>query len=237
MGALATSFASRDVSRRDAPKPCPKCGAERSMTRSGTSGGGAVRLKAVCQACYRRQTKQRRGQVGHSHSLIWNRANPEKRRAQKMVETALTSGRLERRPCERCGSEPVHAHHDDYSRPLHIMWLCPAHHKERHRELKAMGVDLYQPWDGERAALCWPAREYRPTISADVVARVRLTVQGRTQRETAALLGISQKSVSRILRGEGAHGYSLHHLPFQPRHDLQSLPAEVCRVAFHVDQR
>jgi hypothetical protein len=41
-------------------------------------------------------------------------------------------------PCKNCGSViGVHAHHDDYSKPLDVMWLCPLHHKERHKELSS----------------------------------------------------------------------------------------------------
>jgi len=55
-----------------------------------------------------------------------------------MVENHLARGKLEKMPCERCGSSVnVHAHHDDYSRPLDVMWLCAKHHKERHKELRA----------------------------------------------------------------------------------------------------
>jgi len=27
------------------------------------------------------------------------------------------------------------AHHDDYGQPLSVMWLCPRHHAERHKEI------------------------------------------------------------------------------------------------------
>jgi hypothetical protein len=75
---------------------------------------------------------------GYSHSKTWNEKNREKRRAQKMVENAIARGKMNRMPCEICGAtEHVHAHHDDYSRPLDVMWLCAKHHKERHKELAA----------------------------------------------------------------------------------------------------
>jgi hypothetical protein len=36
-----------------------------------------------------------------------------------------------------CGTQDrVQAHHEDYSRPLDVVWLCPTHHKARHREMR-----------------------------------------------------------------------------------------------------
>lgn len=66
----------------------------------------------------------------------WTEANPEKRAAHQAVEYALRKGRMERRSCERCGAQKAQAHHDDYSKQLDVTWLCPSHHRERHRELR-----------------------------------------------------------------------------------------------------
>jgi len=35
-------------------------------------------------------------------------------------------------PCEICGCEKSEAHHDDYSRPLDVRWLCRVHHLMHH---------------------------------------------------------------------------------------------------------
>ena len=79
-----------------------------------------------------------RDRLGVSHSKSWNEQNPEKRRAQKAIESSLRKGEMARQPCERCGSTVrIQAHHDDYSRPLDVMWLCQTHHKERHKELSS----------------------------------------------------------------------------------------------------
>jgi ribosomal protein S27AE len=58
---------------------------------------------------------------------------PEKRRANHAVFHAVRSGRLQKQPCEKCGTvDRVNAHHDDYSKPLEVRWLCPKHHSEVH---------------------------------------------------------------------------------------------------------
>ena len=54
-------------------------------------------------------------------------AHPDRKRAN---DTALR--RLTEHPCEVCEATPTHRHHDDYSEPLEIRWLCPTHHKEVH---------------------------------------------------------------------------------------------------------
>jgi hypothetical protein len=50
------------------------------------------------------------------------------------VLKALKTGILVRQPCEVCGALRTHGHHPDYTRPLLIQWLCPAHHLEAHRQ-------------------------------------------------------------------------------------------------------
>ena len=69
---------------------------------------------------------------------IWQAANPEKREAHNKVAAAIKSGRLVKKPCEVCGSEDSQAHHEDYSKPLQVMWLCSAHHAERHIEIRRL---------------------------------------------------------------------------------------------------
>lgn len=56
--------------------------------------------------------------------------HPEVFRARNAVNNAVRKGRLLRQPCERCGWSPAEAHHDDYSRPLDVRWLCFRCHRE-----------------------------------------------------------------------------------------------------------
>jgi len=31
-----------------------------------------------------------------------------------------------------CGEKKAHGHHDDYTKPLAVKWLCRKHHEELH---------------------------------------------------------------------------------------------------------
>lgn len=58
--------------------------------------------------------------------------HPQKNRARAIVGKAIKSGKLTRQPCEVCGELKSEAHHDDYSKPLDVRWLCFKHHREVH---------------------------------------------------------------------------------------------------------
>jgi hypothetical protein len=62
----------------------------------------------------------------------WAQQNPEKRRAHSHVAYAVRAGLIERQPCEVCGGASD-AHHDDYSKPLEVRWLCRQHHADTHK--------------------------------------------------------------------------------------------------------
>lgn len=53
--------------------------------------------------------------------------------ARWAVRRAVASGSLAKGSCETCGSAVTHGHHDDYTAPLSVRWLCPKHHREWHR--------------------------------------------------------------------------------------------------------
>jgi len=64
----------------------------------------------------------------------------EKRRRQKRhylanaaVYRSIQRGEIVRKPCESCGtSKRVEAHHEDYNKPLEVIWLCLSCHKKLH---------------------------------------------------------------------------------------------------------
>src|SRR5260370_14798419 len=57
----------------------------------------------------------------------------QKRLIKEQVRRALKAGKLIKQPCEVCGTtENIHAHHEDYSKPLDVRWLCASHHAGLH---------------------------------------------------------------------------------------------------------
>jgi len=76
----------------------------------------------------------------HDHPEVKKRAieryrekYPEKRIAHVITGNAIRDNRLIKKPCQVCGKiEDVEAHHEDYSKPLEVEWLCLEHHLQRH---------------------------------------------------------------------------------------------------------
>ena len=68
-------------------------------------------------------------------TAAWRKADSRRTRAHNAVTRAVKKGILLRCPCIRCGETKSLAHHEDYDKPLEIIWLCQPCHKQRHKEL------------------------------------------------------------------------------------------------------
>ena len=72
-------------------------------------------------------------------------------RAQNLLETAIEKGVIRRAiGCQTCGKVPtpfkngrtaIQAHHDDYTKPLEVRWLCQKCHHQWHKTNKAKGCN------------------------------------------------------------------------------------------------
>ena len=62
--------------------------------------------------------------------------DPVKQAARIAVQRAIEAGTLVRPPtCSACSREvAVQGHHDDYSKPLDVRWLCVPCHNKHHNE-------------------------------------------------------------------------------------------------------
>jgi len=83
-----------------------------------------------------------KGGVSGSESVLRSRARrPERWKARKLVERAILSGHLIRpKHCAACGTEAFcEAHHEDYSKPFAVEWLCAGCHDGRDAVMRSEG--------------------------------------------------------------------------------------------------
>lgn len=57
----------------------------------------------------------------------WRERYPERDKAHRIVFSEVRRGNLFAEPCF-CGETKTEAHHEDYSKPLEVVWLCKIHH-------------------------------------------------------------------------------------------------------------
>ena len=80
-----------------------------------------------------------------------------------MVAEAVKGNLLRRSSCEACGSQSnVDGHHDDYSQPLSVRWLCRSHHLMTHRTpgFKIGGGNDAPTFDMSRLGMLCPGSRY-----------------------------------------------------------------------------
>ncbi len=62
--------------------------------------------------------------------------NPEyKQDATNILNLAVCQGKIMKQPCATCRCGNVEAHHQDYTKPLEVMWFCRRHHQLWHQML------------------------------------------------------------------------------------------------------
>ena len=67
----------------------------------------------------------------------YHEKHPEQRKASRALNYAIAAGKINRQPCAICGAkDQVHGHHEDYSKPLDVLWLCRKHHILLHQHLR-----------------------------------------------------------------------------------------------------
>lgn len=136
-------------------KPCIKCGAylEASLFYKHprmTDG----RLNKCKSCCCRDATDARNARIDYwreydrnrprrSAKTDWGKVFPKTEHAHAKVAYAIRRGILKKNPCIKCGAEKAMAHHEDYDKPLDVVWLCPVHHRARHSEIRRLGLDMH----------------------------------------------------------------------------------------------
>jgi hypothetical protein len=84
-----------------------------------------------------RSKTDKRKKLASDLNKRWKEINQIKRAAHILVGNAIRSGRLiKQNKCCECGKSEgvIHGHHDDYTKPLDVRWLCVVCHSKWHKE-------------------------------------------------------------------------------------------------------
>lgn len=88
-----------------------------------------------CLNCERKRKKKYYEENKHLF-VIRDSHLTDKMKARNKVRVAIARGKLKRGDCEVCGAPNGDGHHDDYTKPMDVRWLCKRHHSLEHRKLK-----------------------------------------------------------------------------------------------------
>lgn len=98
----------------------------------------AQNIDKVRQYDKERGKRPERIKAGVEITRIWRAEDKRRQKAHNMVSRSIKTGKLIRQPCCRCGDAKTVAHHEDYDKPLDVMWLCQVCHKQRHKEINTL---------------------------------------------------------------------------------------------------
>lgn len=123
-------------------KACISCNMTKALDKFYIHRGmsdGRLNSCIECRKKYQRQKgkEYRRSELGRVTSIRQNERQTSlgHRAIYRRVARAVRSGRIEKKCCFICGNLNSVAHHEDYSKPLDVVWLCRPHHAERHRQM------------------------------------------------------------------------------------------------------
>jgi hypothetical protein len=141
--------------KKIAQKPCPKCGEIKPITDYHKKMANIDNLANWCKPCtleyqtnwknqnreafnkkrreYAHKNKERLAEIKARHRA----KHPDRQLARWMVTHAIEHAKITPQPCEVCGvlDNTIEGHHEDYSRPLKVNWLCNQHHRAKHKEI------------------------------------------------------------------------------------------------------
>lgn len=94
--------------------------------------GGRARADAL--------TPERRKEIAvNAINVRWGKKplkQNKKDLARQRLNNAVKTGTLKRGKCAMCSSMKTEGHHEDYNKPLVVVWLCRKHHDKTHLDKK-----------------------------------------------------------------------------------------------------
>jgi len=73
-----------------------------------------------------------RKKYGYHNEKKWTKKHRTEVNIHKLVRRAILAGKIKRKPCYFCGEKKVVAHHENYKKPLKVVFVCKVHHRQIH---------------------------------------------------------------------------------------------------------
>lgn len=99
---------------------CSKCNGEIEPHRQNK--------QRYCLSCHRADMRKNRPKYGELTEQQKMKAN-----ARSYLNAYLKRGKIKKEACSVCGDQNAQAHHEDYRKPLEIIWYCRPCHLDYHR--------------------------------------------------------------------------------------------------------
>lgn len=125
-------------------KRCGRCSTMKPISEFHRKSQGRPGWRSMCKSCCSEAAniwvslnKDRDRKARAVKMSRWRKRNSDHvskmAKAYRRVRHAIASGKLLKQSCSLCGSSSnLVAHHEDYSRPLDIVWFCQRHHVRYH---------------------------------------------------------------------------------------------------------
>lgn len=97
---------------------CSKCKEPLELPRFGKQG--------YCRRCHAEYMRLNRSKHSELTPIQKKKAN-----CRSYLNVYIKRGKITKLPCQICGAS-AEAHHEDYDKPLEVIWLCRLHHLELH---------------------------------------------------------------------------------------------------------
>jgi hypothetical protein len=143
-------------------KECYKCKETKPLDSFNKNSRTKDRKNYYCKECCRLYSQSEKGKASQrksqesphgkaSRRMVQRRdktlnsrksRNKKYNNAHNKVRSAITNGELTPQCCIFCGEVETEAHHDDYSNPLDVVWVCKKHHTDIHHNDLKLEVEL-----------------------------------------------------------------------------------------------
>lgn len=101
------------------------------------SGPSSGRQYYSCRECNRKRCESYRSRNRGRIYEVVRRSTVKhmgKHLARLRLNHAVSTGKVEKLPCKVCGRDKAEGHHEDYSKPLDVIWLCRQCHADTHKK-------------------------------------------------------------------------------------------------------